>query len=101
MDRQLAWPVPDAVHRLHAVHHEIYEHLLQLNTITKDRQQVRGQVQPQRHVVATHLGAHQQHDFADHVVDIDPCPLGIRLLRELADPLDDVAGPVAVIHDGG
>src|ERR1700719_3447175 len=35
-DHQFAWPIRDRLHRFNAVHHQVNDHLLQLDPITKD-----------------------------------------------------------------
>ena len=49
--------------------------------------------------MAEHLAAHQGNHVADDVVDVQPCSLGFVLRHELADTVDHVGRPVAVLHD--
>src|SRR2546422_7737476 len=56
-NHQLRRPVPDGRHRLDTIHHEVDEHLLELDSITEDGGQRRRQVHPQRHPMAEHRGA--------------------------------------------
>src|SRR3989454_7840829 len=100
-NHQLRRPVPDGRHRLDTIHHEVDEHLLELDSITEDGAQRRRQVHPQRHPMAEHRGAHQRDHVADDVVDVQPRFVWLGLRSELADALDHVRRPVALLHDGG
>ena len=99
-DYQFARPVRDRLHRFHAVHDEIEDHLLQLDAVAEHLAQGRGEFHPQRHSVAGQLVMQQRNDLVDDFIDIERRPLIDGLVDQPADALDHLARPVAVLDDG-
>ena len=52
LDHQLARAIRDRLHGFNTIHHQVDNHLLQMDPISHDRGQGRGQLQLQRHQVA-------------------------------------------------
>src|ERR1700683_4821827 len=81
-DHQFARPVADRLHGFQAIHHQIDNHLLQLDSITQDLGYSRGQLRPQRHLVADQLTLHERDDLPDDVIEVERRLLNAGLVRE-------------------
>src|SRR3984957_12145363 len=92
-------PMRGIRHRLDAVHHQIQDDLLKLDSIAHDRTKIGRQGGFDPYAVAAKLAAHKDDHFPDHFVDIKWDHFGRRLAREGSDALDDFAGAVAVSHN--
>src|ERR1700754_1682365 len=97
-DHQFARPIGDRLHCFDTVHHEVDDHLLQLDPIAKNLGQSRRQFRSQRYLVAGQLTLYQRDDLPDDVIDVERYLLNISLVRERADAPDHLAGPDAVVY---
>jgi hypothetical protein len=70
-DHQFARPIRDRLHCFHAVHHQVDDHLLQLDPIAQDHGQSGRQLRSQRYLVADQLTLHQRDGFPDDVIDVE------------------------------
>ena len=98
-DHQVARPIGDRLHCLNTVHHQIDDHLLQLDPITEDRGQSRRKLRSQRYPVIDQLALHQRDGLLDDVVEVERRLLNVGLVRKRADAADHVARPDAVVDD--
>ena len=90
----------DRLHRLNTVHHQIDDHLLQLDPISENQGQRRARA-PSRSDTRwlDQLKLHQGDDLVNDVIDVERCFLDAGLGRERTDALDNLARPFAVLDD--
>src|SRR5919198_1801510 len=75
-DHQLPRPLHDSAHGFAAVHHQIQEHLLELDAIAQHGRQIAGEFRVQPDPIALHLMVHQRDNLFNDVVDLEPLRLG-------------------------
>src|SRR5580704_4585883 len=95
-DHETSWPVGYGFYRLHAVHHQVDDDLLQLDAAGEHRRQVAGEVELQGDAMDLDLALNQGDALADDLVQVEKRRLRWRLPGERAQPLDDLAGTLAV-----
>jgi hypothetical protein len=88
-------------HRIDAIHDQIQQNLLQLNSVAQHRSIASGQVGLERNALAAQLAGGERQHFSYDVVDIEPGELRTGLLGERSQTADHVACARAVPHDSG
>src|SRR5258708_469726 len=96
VDHEAPWPVGYGFHRLHAVHHQVDDDLLQLDAAGEHRRQIAGEVELQSDAMVLNLALDQGDALGDDLVQVEKRRLLRRLPGERAQPLDDLAGTLAV-----
>jgi hypothetical protein len=69
-NKHVARPIRDWRHRFKSVHHQVDNHLLQLDPIAEHRRQCGREFRPQRYPLAEHLTLLQGNSLADDIVDV-------------------------------
>ena len=87
--------VADRRHGLHPIDSEIDDHLLQLDSIAADREQARVEVEPYRDSMPKRLVLQERDRLFDDLVDVQWDHLRVDLFRELANPVNHLAGAMA------
>jgi hypothetical protein len=86
-------------HRIHRVHDQVKQHLLQLDGIPGHRGQVVRQIGIDHDPAANHLAAKQGSRRIDQFVDIERFGFSLALLEQVAEPVNDLAGAIVFLHD--
>ena len=86
-------------HRFDAIHDQVQQNLLQLNSVAQHRSISSGQVGLERDAVAPQLDSGERQHFSYDVVDIEPGQLRTGLLDERPQTANHVACARAVSHD--
>ena len=96
-------PVPfvRAAHRVHGVHDEVQQHLLELHAVTEDERKVGWHVGSNRDTPGGRLGGRQRHDLVHQVREPDRDPLRRRSLCHGAHALDHGARSLGIAIDVG
>src|SRR5205823_8225063 len=95
-DQQYAVAAGDRRHGLHAIHQEIDDHLLQLDSIAVHQGQSRGKLEPHRHSVTVRFRTHERDCLLEDVADIELGHFRIVRLGVPPNAAEDVACPPAV-----
>src|SRR5260370_24750149 len=95
-DHETPRPVGYGFHRLHAVHHQADNGLLQLDTAGEHRRQIAGEVELQRDAMAPTLALDQGDALGDDLVQVEKRRLRRRFPCERAQPLAHLAATLAV-----
>src|SRR5438445_4882929 len=88
-DGELARPI-HVLHRIHAIEHEVHQHLLQLHAIPQDRGKLCRQLRPDGYVVSRYLAAQEDDHLSNDFVYVYELPLRSTLLEEQPNPADDL-----------
>ena len=91
----------DARHRIHGVHQQVQQHLLELHAVADHDREVRWHVGSNRHVAQRGLRRGQGEDVVHDVVELQLRLLGRRALRQGTHALDDGARTLGVGDDVG
>ena len=81
-DVQDARPARNGAHRIRAVHDEIHDNLLQLDSVAQRLRQRRRQLRLDDHVPASQRTHRQFKDVSDGVIDVEFDVLGLAMLEE-------------------
>jgi hypothetical protein len=94
-------PVPfvRAAHRVHGVHDQVQQHLLELHAIAENEREVCRHVGSNRDTSRGRLGARQRHDLVHQVREPDWDPIRRRSLRHGAHALDHGARSLGIAID--
>ena len=95
-NKQLPRSIRDRIHGFDTVHHQIKNHLLQLDSIAQYRRDIGGQVHAYRHSFSHRFILHQKDDFLNGLVNVEPHFLGIGFLYESSNARDHLACPIAI-----
>src|SRR6266404_9067249 len=87
-DSELARPM-HILHRIHAIEHEVHQHLMKLQAIYQDIGKICGQLRSDRYVVSRCLAAQEDDHLSHDFVYVYELPLRSALLEEQTDPADD------------
>src|SRR5229473_3289909 len=74
---------------IHAVEHEVHQHLLQLHAIAQDRGKLCRELRSDRYVISRRLAAQEDDHLSNDFVYVHHLPLRSTLLEEQTDPADD------------
>lgn len=91
-DRQDPRPITDCTHRVDAVHDEVKNDLLQLDSIGHDRRKVWMQIRLDGNAMLLQLMTGKRQHFRDCAVDIHLHPLWCDVLQHAADAAQYFAG---------
>ena len=91
--------IRDRIHGFDTVHHQIKNHLLQLDSIAQYRRIIVGQVHSYRHSFSHRVILHQNDDFLNGLVNVEAHSLGIGFLYECSNARDHLTGPIAVAEN--
>ena len=84
------------LHGFDTVHHQIENHLLQLDSIAQYRRDIGGQVHSYRHSFSHRFILHQNDDLLNGFVNVEPHFLCIGFLYERSNARDDLTRPIAI-----
>src|SRR5262249_25563170 len=91
-----AWHVR---HGIHAVEEEIQEYLLQLNSVSSNEGEIRGELRLDRDAATAGFRADQPKDFRDHLVEIDWLHLAVAFAQQRSEAANHFARPQIVPAD--
>src|ERR1700730_1949710 len=97
-DQEVARAIRDSFHGLHAVHQQIDGNLLQLDPIPDHTNSRRRQLPPQRHAMLDQLTLYEEHNFIDHVIDIQPYLIRLGFPAQRANSQDHFPRTTAIGH---
>ena len=87
------------LHRFDAIHDQVDDDLLDLNTIRHDRRHSWLQLQPQLDILRGQLTLQQCRHLLDGYVDVQRQHPGIRLFHQATDSLNDISRTISVFDD--
>ena len=97
---KLPRPFRNPFHRVDAIHHQVQQHLLQLNSVAQDRAAARGQVGFKNDAIAPQFAADERQRFSYDFVDVEIGQSRSGLLGERPQTSDHVVRAGAVPRYG-
>ena len=88
-------------HRVHGVHHQVHQHLLQEHLIAVDDAGMRRQIDGGFDLPRSHVVSHERKTFIDHGVEVDRFRVQLTASEHGPMPIDDLCGLDALGLDVG
>ena len=86
-------------HRVHGVHHQVQQHLLQLHRIARHQRQALGQHRIGMDFAADQLAVQQPERRLEQLHEIDPLVPDLAFLEQAAQAIDHLGGAIVLRHD--
>ena len=100
-DQQLSWTRLNRAHCFNRVEDQVQQDLLKLNAIPMDGGRPLREASLDRDSVLVDRASRQSNHLVDCLTQIETLLLRRRFLDLIADPLDDIVGPIGTVDNTG